>query len=635
MSALGFLGGLAGAYTAIDRGIQVAKEREQADEDRAFVKAQRGLLQRQQQRQEEDQRRADTLRAELAGIKSTEQVDLNKLNPETSKITVDDDGNPSATQLPAMVDRPRTKDAQIRDAAGAYRRAGDLGRALELDTAADREMFGRAARSFAQLKAGSANMTAAQIANQAKSIFDKDPFPMEVAAIREGEGGSVSIDIRNRDTGVTQTWNAKDKNELLSGIEAYYSPESYQALQKARAEAEARRQEKLLENPYVVVPAGARAVPKVPGLPSVDNTSGLAWTGRYNPDGSPEMVRPGRAAGEGAGGKADDKPKDPLEQALKDGRAYMDQIFSKGEVKLTPDQIGDAQQYMVQILTDAPRDKNGAPKVPPVLAANIGRKIAMNPEKVTMAINPETGLIDRVFSDDTTGETFTVRAGVGTAKSPGVPKDFDMSAAVSGMLDKLDSQSPGTKERYIAAAFDKSGPGGTSAARRALEQRELAELRRRIETEVEGFKSMPREMQEEGIARASRVLLGAISNRLDMVAMHMRPPKAASPAGADGGSSRAQAAAPGARASGLDPQRYGGLTGRDLIAAQDQDVRRQVAENRPNAQRMQEARTAAGQDQDLRRLDAERASLLRAGRAVEANAKIAEYNRIRKERYGF
>lgn len=635
MSALGFLGGLAGAYTSIDRGMQIAKERERADEDREFVKSQRGLLQRQQQRQEEEQARADTLRRDLSAIKPTEQVDLNKLNPETSKITVDDDGNPSATQLPVMVDRPRTRDAQIRDAAGAYRRAGDIGRALELDTAADKEMFNRAARTFAQLKAGSASMTAAQIANQAKSIFDNDPFPMEVAAIREGENGSVSIDIRNRDTGVTQTWNAKDKNELLSGIEAYYSPDSYQALQKARAEAAARREEKLLENPYVVVPAGARAVPKVPGLPSVDNTSGLAWTGRYNPDGSPEMVRPGRAAGDGAGGKADDKPKDPLEQAIKDGRAYMDQIFSKGEVKLTPDQIGDAQQYMVQILTDAPRDQNGAPKVPPVLAANIGRKIAMSPDKVSMAINPETGLIDRIFKDDTTGETFTVRAGVGTAKSPGVPKDFDMSAAVVGMLDKLDSQSPGAKARYIAAAFDKTGPGGTSVARRELEQKELAELRRRIETEVRGFKDLPKEMQEDGIARASRVLLGTISNRLDMVSLHTRPPKADAPAASAQGPSWTQSAAPSARASAPDPQRYSGLTGRTLLEAQNQDLRRQIAENRPNAQRAQEARAAAGQDQELRRLDAERAALLRAGRAVEANAKIAEYNRIRKERYGF
>ena len=267
MSALGFLGGLAGAYTAIDRGMQVAKEREQADEDRAFVKSQRGLQQQQQQRQLDEQKRADKLREDLVAIPSVERVDvdLNKASPETSQITIDNEGGPSATQVPAIktIERPRGRDAQLRDAAGAYRRSGDLGRAFELEGAADKEMFNRSARQFAQLKAGSANMSAAEIARQAKSIFDNDPFPMQVAAIREGADGSVAVDIRNRDTGAMQTWNAKNKNELLSGIESYYSHDSYQALQRARSEAAAKAEEARLAElykPYTLRPGERREV---------------------------------------------------------------------------------------------------------------------------------------------------------------------------------------------------------------------------------------------------------------------------------------------------------------------------------------------------------------------------------------
>lgn len=241
-------------------------------------------------------------------------------------------------------------------------------------------------------------------------------------------------------------------------------------------------------------------------------------------------------SGSGTGGKGD---KDPFTAANKEVGDLVESIATKGEAKLPAGQIGDAQQYAQQVLFEASRDATGRPKIPTALAANIGIKIAMNPDKVTPKLNPDTGLIDRTFADDSTGETFTLRAGVGSAQKPGVPKEFDLNKATTGMLDYLDGQSPGAKDAYIKAAFDKSGANGTSNARRDLEQKELGELRARMEREIPGFKDAPQERQDAAFNAASKTLLSAINNRLNMVSIYGQAPanKASSltPGGMTGG----------------------------------------------------------------------------------------------------
>lgn len=500
MSAFQFLAGLGGAYTAIDAGMRAARERQQADEDREFLKSQRGLMQQQQQRQIDEQKRADRLREDLAAIPFVERVDVdfNKANPETSKITIDNEGGPSATQLPAVrpVSRPRTRDAQLRDAAGAYRRSGDLGRAFELEGAADKEMFDRAARQFAQLKAGSANMTAAQIARQAQSIFDNDPFPMQVAAIREGADGSVAVDIRNRDTGAMQTWNAKNKNDLLSGIEAYYSPESYQALQRARAEAAAKAEgERLTElyKPYTLKPGERRE--------AVDPSTGktmLLGVGEVPPD--RELVVDGngnlllrRTDGQGtqrAGAKVE-SPQDRAAEAF-------DTVLKNSTLKEgTPDQVSRGRTLARQFATQG--------NVDPAVAADAAVLAITKPDAIRTTFDDKTGKI--VDAIEYKGGNFIVEDRGGVESPRGLKPETLTSIANEYVSTKIPQQD---RSLFIAAAY-------SGEARAALDARTRQAVREVLQARL------GRAPKEEEFAPAAKAAVDATAPILNLIGNHLRP----------------------------------------------------------------------------------------------------------------
>lgn len=507
MAVLDFLAGLGGAYTAIDAGMRAAKERRQAEEDREFLKSQRGLMQQQQQRQLEDQKRADRLREDLAAIPAVERVgvDLNKANPETSQITVDNEGGPSATQVPAIktVERPRGRDAQLRDAAAAYRRSGDLGRAFELEGGADKEMFNRAARQFAQLKAGSANMTAAQIARQAQSIFNNDPFPMQVADIREGADGSVAIDIRNRDTGAMQTWNAKSKNDLLSGIEAYYSPDSYQALQRARAEAAAKAEgERLTElyKPYTLKPGERREVVD----PSTGKTM-LLGVGEVPPD--RELVVDGngnlvlrRTEGQGSSRTGANKPEDP-NKAITEA---LDFIAKNSTLKeLQPAQVAAAQRYARQFVAQGTSQR----PIDPTAAAEAAIIAATEPAKIRTTFDDKTGEI--VDAIEYQGGNFITQKRGGVANPRDVKPDVMTSIANEYVSTRIPAQD---RPLFIAAAYEKSGQ-----ARAALNAKHLQNARAQYAARYSA------EPSAEKLAELTDVVNRQIGAALDLIGNHLKP----------------------------------------------------------------------------------------------------------------
>ena len=496
MSALGFLGGLAGAYTAIDRGMQVAKERERADEDRAYLQEQRGLLRQQQQREREAQDRAETLRKDLAAIPTTEQVDLNKLNPETSKITVDDDGNPSATQLPVMVDRKRTTDSQLRDASAAFRKSGDLGRALELNAAADKEMFNRAARSFAQLRAGSANMTAGQIARQAKSIFDNDPFPMEVAAIREGQDGAISIDVRNRDTGQTATWNAKNKDELLSGIEAHYSPDNFVALDQARRKAaidlQAKRDEELFK-PRILKPGETLNVFDPRTGRYIQAAKGDIPAGYEVVEDAAGNASLRRVASPRSGASTTNDPEKNVSDAL-------DFIVKSSQFKetATPQQAARAQTLARQF---ARQDR-----VEPAIAAEAAMSAALNPERIRPTFNPRTGRISDAIEYQ--GGNFEIEDRGTVAAPRGVTPEV-MRSIAGEYVSRMPTQD---RPLFVAAAFNPE-------ARRALDDK-MARAVRSPENLRALERMLGRAPTEQDIARAVKAAVDATAPSLDLIGIH-------------------------------------------------------------------------------------------------------------------
>lgn len=499
MSALGFLGGLAGAYTAIDRGMQVAKERERADEDRAYLQEQRGLLRQQQQREREAQERAETLRKDLAAIPTTETYKVD-LNPEA--LTNYEDGTSIA---PAMVDRTRqrTTDSQLRDASAAFRKSGDLGRALELNAAADKEMFGRAARSFAQLRAGAGNMTAAQIARQAKSIFDSDPFPMEVAAIREGQGGAISVDIRNRDTGQTATWNAKNKEELLSGIEAYYSPDNFAALDQARRKAaidlQAKRDEELFK-PRILKPGEALNVfdPRTERYIQVARGNIPAgFEVAEDSSGNPVLRRM-------AAGRADASPDADLDRKIGD---EMKRLAEVSQVSQTTQ--GDQAARWRELSSQFARQLGGDGRPVPVSSAVAAAlEAATKPDQVRPTFDERTGHI--VTAIRHRGGNFVVDDLGGVASQRDVKPEVMQSIAGEYVSNKVPKE---TRPLIIAAAFN-------GQARTELEKR-LAAAAVTPEKIAEFTKLNGRAPTEEEKARSIRSAQERFGPVLDLIRGHL------------------------------------------------------------------------------------------------------------------
>lgn len=497
--AFGLLAGVAGAFPAIQAGMDAQKARDLADEDRKYALEQRenaradrafGLQQRD--RAVAEQKRQDTLKAELAAVPQTREIDV---RPQAVRdITVDNENNPSATQLPAMKTVAAPDWMKLKSTADVYRKNQEFEKADAYDALSKKAQFADSARRFQTLSAGASGMTFEELGRAAADVYNNDPLPAQIEGMKAVNGG-LQFKITDKNTGESQSLLVKDKDELLQKLEAYYSPDTYSAWAAKQRDAKAKAQEKLLENPYVVVPAGAKAVPRAPGLQSVDNTNGMVWTGRNNPDGSPEMVKPGggKGAGKGAGASTFGDINDVFKAV---------EGFSKIQTELSG-------QQGVEALRLARLFSSQQPDVDASAAAAAALRAAQDPTQIKPTFDPKTGKIMAGVQFE--GGSFFVRP-LGTPGKPGTVKPEEMKSIASGYIASLPDEK---KSILLPAAFSKDG-------RAKLSETVAADVR-----SPEGIAQLQtflgRKPTEADIATAIKSVESTTQQALDLIALHGDP----------------------------------------------------------------------------------------------------------------
>lgn len=400
----GILAGAAGAFPAIQRGIDDYKAREQADEDRAYLREQReaakadrafGLTQRD--RQVKEQARQDTLRDELAAVPQTREIDT---RPQAVReITHDDttgpeESTPSATQLPATKTVAAPDWQKLKSTAEAYRKGRDFEKADAYDQLANRAQFADSARRFQTVAAGAGTMSLEQLAKAATEVYNSDPLPAQIEGVTPVAGG-LQFTFSNKDTGQSQTLTVKSKEELLQKLEAYYSPDTYAAAVKAQRDAKLKVEEEIGKNPVVSVPKGY-----------VDRRSG-----KFNRTDFGSGVQIGEDA-EGnpiyasGGGRGAAKPVDPMKD-IDEAVDFIAKSSAWKEQGAAPADVSRFRRLARQFYEESIDPATGRPGLDASRAAEAAATAVTQPEKLQINFDPKSGQIVRTLPLDG-GSIFTV-----------------------------------------------------------------------------------------------------------------------------------------------------------------------------------------------------------------------------------
>lgn len=502
---LGFVGGLGAAYQGYQQGVQDRENRDQREEDRAFQRQQREALRQQQefqrsqqQRTLDEQGRADALRERLskiapsgspAEIQTTGPGDAAATDPSSADAVNGADAgfNPTA---PAPTQRKRTQYEELNDIARAYHDNGDVAKAIDLRAAAVKLGMDQASKAFWAVRASAAGKSPAQIAQSLKDIVNGDPMPLTVGDVTENADGSVDVAITDHN-GATTKQRYKNAQQMLDGLEGYYSPETYRAaIAKQREnDLEIAKQRAINTDKEaaktVIIPAGGTAMKG--GVPVHHNAK------EFGP-------------GKGAAGK---EPPTLGAQVAK----FIQSAQTDGETKFqSPEQYALMQQYGAALAAANP--EAGAE-----LLGRVAMTAAARPELVKPKLRFETGRFDNVIKDDVSGKTFTLRQNAADAKS--LPKEAqkDAPAQVADMLTWLDQRIPGSSELYQRAAFDKTGKAKTEL------EASLREQATQTISQRPGFANLSEEEQQKAIEQAFQIVRSVAEHRLAAVSAFGKAPK--------------------------------------------------------------------------------------------------------------
>jgi hypothetical protein len=487
----GILAGAAGAFNAIQGGIDSAKARDDADEDRAYRREQRdnaradrafGLGQRQ--RQVDQQQRQDQLQNDLAAVPQTREVDA---RPQAVReITVDDEGTPSAAAMPAMKTVAAPDWQKFKSTAEAYRKGRDFEKADAYDQLASRAQFADSARRFQTVAAGAGNMSLEQLAQAATDVYNSDPLPAQIKGFKPTAGGLQFV-FENADTGQTQTLVVKDKQELLAKLEAYYIPDTYAAAMKAQRDAAIKRQGEL-EKPEKLGPG------------DILTSGGRTIAANTNPTEAQIRAAAEAAGGKtGKGGKADD----PF-QAVTD--AWENVTKNSGfKDQATPVQAATSQRLARQFF------KESGSKLDPSVAVEAAMDATLNPDKLFPQFDPRSGEI--VLSYPVASGGFLVAERLGSPKAPRNVKPEQMRKVAQDFLEQAVPEE--SRPLFVAAAASPEG-------KRKLHE----EISRRLST-PEGMELVSRELgrpaEEADIERKVQEAIKALKPQLDLLETHLDP----------------------------------------------------------------------------------------------------------------
>lgn len=405
--------GLAGAYNGFNEGIDAEKNRQRVDVDRKYQDEQRAYQQEIQGRTRTEAARADKLRADLGAV-------------------------PIEGRNQAEV---------FRDVSRVQAASGNIAEALKAQEAATAAAYKESANRFARFKSSAASMPVDQLVDSAAGMFNADYLPAKLAnRPTVNPDGTIDVEIVMQD-GQSVKHKFKDKNDLVVGMESWYSPDTYNSFVKAQREA-LIQQQKEFAKPVTLKPGEARYVRAPDGslVREAENATGFEPTGDIDANGDPVMRRvpsSGRAgSGAGSGGKA---PATPINDAHK----YLEDALGK------PDGSPEMAQRNTRALSIlegiyAPDPKTGlAPNISPRTAAFIAADATADeatgkPTKVALQLNKDTGEVETVYRNPQVegGKPFRVATGGSAADLEKVGGKQQVAESVKGMVAELVSKAP-------------------------------------------------------------------------------------------------------------------------------------------------------------------------------------------------
>ena len=499
--ALEFLGGLAGAFNAIQKGVDDDKQRQWVDETRENERGEREYRRGLRTREQIAYDRKEALRSANAGLT------VDGEDPQTPEIkpapAITPPANPQAKQAPdtnapadgglapgltpektpstpaapaalaapatpaapaasattqtmpgatpaAATEQPKkrmTYGEYLRRTAENERKYGEPGKYLELRQAADKWDLDQAGRRLNQLMGQADTMSLEEYATHASRLFNADPLPQQVTGMSKDEKtGAVTLTIRDKDTGQSTQRTFKSTSELTSALQSFYQPETFAKLQAAAAESRLKLRDELLK-PRVLKP-GESFVALNPVSRKFETLAEGNIPKGYEPVITPNgdtVLRPIPRDGAGGAGAGTDtgkggKATDPASSA---GDMFQD-AATKGEVKLQPAQLAQGNRMAQDIA------RRG---VDPSLAANIAMEVALDPKKARLEFNFTTGEVEQIFQDPRVnrGNPVVISSGAGTIQEieqqAGGPKA--MRGHVVKMVDRMYENLPA--ERREAA----------------------------------------------------------------------------------------------------------------------------------------------------------------------------------------
>ena len=447
MSALSFLGGLSGAYTATEKGRRDAEERDALLRDREYQKQQREYQTGQQKRMLDEQARDDQFRDGLAGVQTTEQASLpaeGTVYDNPSAVMRDDEGNlmPGAVETkPAQtVSRPRNRDDIMADYAEIARKAGKMDQALKFEEQAAAESMKRGRALFSQWSASTPDTANLENAvKQAAQIYNGDRLPGQVQGYKMNPDGSATVNIKNTASGQAIPVTFKNVAELKQGLEGYYSPETLDAYRKSLREAALKANEPKVVNPGGALVAGGKEVYK--------NTTDRVQIGE-DAEGNPIYGKPATSRGAGTGSTK--APKESIDAATDLLKDFL------GKADGSPESA-QRQARAVSLLDGI---YSGNPGVSPRTAAAIAADASADPSRISLQIDNRTGLIGKVYSnpDLDGGRQYNLAPnGAQVAEMEKAVGKQGMVQAVTGMIDTIAAGAPeenraAVREQIIAVA---------------------------------------------------------------------------------------------------------------------------------------------------------------------------------------
>lgn len=478
MSALGFLGGLAGFASSFQKGYEQSEDREQLKADREFQRQQREFEKGQQARKLDEQKRADALRAADSSVATTEEIDDPNWKPApasanpVAQVVVGEDGSETVTpaqepQQAPKIKRQRQWDSIYRDYAANRQKAGDTAGALEFTDKANKISAQRASNAFMQLQADAGSKTPIQLAQEIGKIFDSDPMNGGTKSIEELPNGGVRMTLYNKDTGQTSTkefTGEKARERLLADFNAYFRPEAYAKLLDKQIETRDARTAELLK-PYTLRPGEKR---QVMGADGKIQTIGENPTDRVqigeDADGNPIYGKPA-TSGRGAGTSSGKAPKESIDTATELLKDFL------GKADGSPE--GAQRQARAVGLLDG--IYAGNPGVSPRTAAAIAADASADPSRVTLQLDNRTGLVGKVYQnpDLDGGRQYNLAPnGAQVSEMEKAVGKQGMVQSVNGMLDVIASAAPeesrsAARDQFIATASNPEARAAFLAAAKA------------------------------------------------------------------------------------------------------------------------------------------------------------------------